>query len=50
MRVRVLFLTRAAAAELKALRVSSTDSSIYADDDRDNEFKLAREAAWEQVA
>jgi hypothetical protein len=39
----------AAAAELKALRASSTDSSISADDDRDNELKLAREAAWEQA-
>jgi hypothetical protein len=41
---------RAAAAELKALRASSTDSSVSADDDRDNEFKLAREAAREQAA
>jgi hypothetical protein len=40
----------AAAAELKALRASSTDSSVSADDDRDNEFKLAREAAREQAA
>jgi hypothetical protein len=40
---------RAAAAELEALRASSTDSSVSADDDRDNEFKLAREAAWEQA-
>jgi hypothetical protein len=39
-----------AAAELKALRASSTGSSISADDDRDNELKLAREAAWEQAA
>jgi hypothetical protein len=36
---------RAAAAELKALRASSTDNSISADGDRDNELKLAREAA-----
>jgi hypothetical protein len=36
---------RAAAAELKALRASSTDRSVSADDDRDNELKLAREAA-----
>jgi hypothetical protein len=41
---------RAAAAELKALRASSTDSSVSADDDRDNELKLAREAAREQAA
>jgi hypothetical protein len=41
---------RAAVAELKALRASSTDSSISVDDDRDNELKLAREAAREQVA
>jgi hypothetical protein len=41
---------RAATAELKALRASSTDSSVSADDDRDNELKLAREAAREQAA
>jgi hypothetical protein len=41
---------RAATAELKALRASSTDNSISADDDRDNELKLAREAAQEQAA
>jgi hypothetical protein len=40
----------AAAAELEALRTSSTDSSVSADDDRDNELKLAREAAREQAA
>jgi hypothetical protein len=40
----------AAAAELEALRASSTDSSVSADDDRDNELKLAREAAREQAA
>jgi hypothetical protein len=40
---------RAAAAELKALRASSADSSVSADDDRDNELKLARESAWEQA-
>jgi hypothetical protein len=40
----------AAAAELKALRASSTDSSVSADDDRDNELKLAREAAREHAA
>jgi hypothetical protein len=41
---------RAAAAELKALRASSTGSSVSADDDRNNELKLAREAAREQAA
>jgi hypothetical protein len=41
---------RAAVAELKALRASSTDNSVSADDDRDNELKLAREAAREQAA
>jgi hypothetical protein len=41
---------REAAAELEALRASSTGSSVYADDDRDNELKLASEAAWEQAA
>jgi hypothetical protein len=41
---------RAAVAELKALRASSTDISVSTDDDRDNELKLAREAAREQVA
>jgi hypothetical protein len=40
----------AAAAELKALRTSSTGSSVSTDDDRDNEFKLAREATREQAA
>jgi hypothetical protein len=40
---------RAAAAELKALRASSTDSSVSTDDDRDNELKLAREAAQEHA-
>jgi hypothetical protein len=39
-----------AAAELKALRASSTGSPVSADDDRDNELKLAREAAREQAA
>jgi hypothetical protein len=29
---------------------SSTDSSVFADDDRDNELKLAREVAREQMA
>jgi hypothetical protein len=41
---------RAAAVEVKALCASSTDSSVSADDDRDNELKLAREAAQEQAA
>jgi hypothetical protein len=41
---------RAAAAELNALRASSTDNSVSANDDRDNELKLAREAAREQAA
>jgi hypothetical protein len=40
----------AAMTELKALRASSTDNSVSADDDRDNELKLAREAAREQAA
>jgi hypothetical protein len=39
----------ATAAELEALRGSSTDSSVSADDDRDNELKLVREAAREQA-
>jgi hypothetical protein len=41
---------RAAAAELKALHASSTDSSVSANDNRDNELKLAREAVREQAA
>jgi hypothetical protein len=41
---------RAATAELNALRASSTDNSVSANDDRDNELKLAREAAREQAA
>jgi hypothetical protein len=41
---------RATAAELEPLRASSTDSSVSTDDDRDNELKLAREAAREQAA
>jgi hypothetical protein len=41
---------RATATELKALCASSTGNSVSADDDRDNEFKLAREAAREQAA
>jgi hypothetical protein len=40
----------AAAAELEALCASSTGSSVSVDDDRDNEVKLAREAAREQTA
>jgi Tfp pilus assembly major pilin PilA len=39
-----------AAAELKALRASSTGSSVSADDDRDNELELARVAVREQAA
>jgi hypothetical protein len=35
----------ATAAELEAPRASSTGSSVSADDDRDNELKLAMEAA-----
>jgi hypothetical protein len=42
--------SRAAVVELEALRASSTDSSVSADDDRDDELKLAREATREQVA
>jgi hypothetical protein len=41
---------RAAVAELEALRASSTDNSVSANDDRDNELKLVREAAREQTA
>jgi hypothetical protein len=40
----------AAAVKLEALHASSTDSSVSADDDRDNELKLAREVAREQAA
>jgi hypothetical protein len=40
----------AAAAELKVLHASSIDNSVSTDDDRDNELKLAREAAREQAA
>jgi membrane protein involved in colicin uptake len=36
---------RAAAAELEALRASSTDNFVSTDDDKDNELKLVREAA-----
>jgi hypothetical protein len=49
-RVEVEVKAAVAAAELKALRASSIDSSISANDDKDNELKLVREAAWEQVA
>jgi hypothetical protein len=42
--------TTAAMVELEALRTSSTGSSVSADDDRDNELKLAREATQEQAA
>jgi hypothetical protein len=45
--VAAVYAARAVAAELEALRASSTDSSVFADDDRDNELKLAREAARE---
>jgi hypothetical protein len=41
---------RAVAAEFKALRVSSTDSSVSTNDDGYNKLKLAREATWEQAA
>jgi pyruvate/2-oxoglutarate dehydrogenase complex dihydrolipoamide acyltransferase (E2) component len=40
---------RAAVTELTALHASSTGSSVSADDDRDNELKLAREATREQA-
>jgi hypothetical protein len=40
---------RAAVVELEALRASSTDNSISADDDRDNKLKLTREAVQEQA-
>jgi hypothetical protein len=40
----------AAAVELKALRASSTDNSVSADDDRDNKLKLVREVAREQAS
>jgi hypothetical protein len=41
---------RAAVVELEALSASSTDSSVSADNDRDNELKLAMEATREQAA
>jgi hypothetical protein len=41
---------RAVVAELEVPRASSTGSSVSVDDDRDDELKLAREAAWEQAA
>jgi hypothetical protein len=40
----------AVAAELEALRANSTGSSVSANDNRDNELKLTREAAREQAA
>jgi hypothetical protein len=40
---------RAVAAELKALRASSTDSFVSADDESDNELKLTREATRDQA-
>jgi hypothetical protein len=40
----------AAATELEAMRVNSIGSSVSADDDRDNELKLARKVAREQAA
>jgi hypothetical protein len=43
----VVDAARATAAELEALRTSSTGSSVSVDDDRDNELKLAREEARE---
>jgi pyruvate/2-oxoglutarate dehydrogenase complex dihydrolipoamide acyltransferase (E2) component len=39
----------AVTAELEALCASSTGSSVFADDDRDSELKLAREVAREQA-
>jgi hypothetical protein len=41
---------RVAVVELEALRANSTGNSVSANDDRDNELKLASEAAREQVA
>jgi hypothetical protein len=40
----------AAVVELEALRASNTGSSVSADNDRDNELKLAMEATREQAA
>jgi hypothetical protein len=48
--VRAKVETAAAAVKLETLRASSTNSSVSADEDRDNELKLAREAAREQAA
>jgi hypothetical protein len=42
-------VARAVVVDLEALRASSTGSSVSADDDRDNELKLARETAREQA-
>jgi hypothetical protein len=39
--------TRAAVAKLEALRASNIGNSVSADNDRDNELKLAREATQE---
>jgi hypothetical protein len=41
---------RATAVEFEALRASSTGISVSANDDRDNELKLATEVAREQAA
>jgi hypothetical protein len=43
------YTARAAVVELKVLRASSTDSYVFADDDRDIELKLMREAAREHA-
>jgi hypothetical protein len=43
-------VARAAAVELKTLCASSTNSSVSANDNRDNELKLVREATREQTA
>jgi hypothetical protein len=40
---------RAAVAELEALRGNSTSSSVSVDGGTDDELKMAREAAREQV-
>jgi hypothetical protein len=42
-------VARAAAAELEALCGSRADSSAFVDDNTDEEFRLAREAAREQA-
>jgi hypothetical protein len=43
----VVDAAHAGAAELVALCASSTGSSVFADDDGDNELKLARETVQE---